>query len=49
MAEKEGESSNQILETLEEWNDYLNRYTPYFKDTSTPIEPLAINPPKPPS
>ena len=27
MASLRGESSNQLLETLEEWNDYLERYS----------------------
>jgi hypothetical protein len=26
VASLRGESSNQLLETLEEWNDYLERY-----------------------
>lgn len=27
MASLRGDSSNQLLETLEEWNDYLERYS----------------------
>jgi hypothetical protein len=27
LASLRGESSNQLLETLEEWNDYLERYS----------------------
>ena len=30
MAEREGDSSNQLLETLEEWNDDLERHVPEF-------------------
>jgi hypothetical protein len=28
VASLRGESSNQLLETLEEWNNYLERYAP---------------------
>ena len=28
LASLRGESSNQLLETLEEWNNYLERYAP---------------------
>jgi hypothetical protein len=28
VASLRGESSNQLLETLEEWNDYLEHYLP---------------------
>jgi len=34
MAEREGETSNQLLETLEEWNEYLEAHAPYFKEPS---------------
>ena len=36
MAERESESSNHILETLEEWNDYLGRYAPYYQGEDKP-------------
>ncbi|MCP4934705.1 MAG: hypothetical protein GY927_10995 [bacterium] len=36
MAETVSESSNHILETLEEWNDYLGRYAPYYQDADKP-------------
>ncbi len=28
----EEETSNRLFETLEEWNDYLKRYVPAFKE-----------------
>jgi hypothetical protein len=32
MAHLEGETSNRLFETLEEWNDYLTRYIPDFAE-----------------
>jgi len=32
MAETQGEIPNQLLDTLEEWNDYLEAHAPYFKE-----------------
>jgi hypothetical protein len=31
MARLEGETSNSLLETLEDWNTYLERHAPYFQ------------------
>ena len=32
MADNEGETSNQILDTLAEWNDYLENHVPYYQE-----------------
>lgn len=32
LARLEEETSNRLFETLEEWNDYLKRYVPAFKE-----------------
>jgi hypothetical protein len=32
MARLEGQTSNELFETLEEWNTYLNQHTPYFQE-----------------
>ncbi|GKS69679.1 hypothetical protein W03_16830 [Nitrosomonas sp. PY1] len=32
VAETECESSNRILEVLEEWNDYLKHNVPYYQE-----------------
>ena len=34
MAHFEGESSNRLFETLEEWNEFLRKYAPFFKEVS---------------
>ncbi|MES9999183.1 MAG: hypothetical protein ABW125_07255, partial [Candidatus Thiodiazotropha lotti] len=34
MAHFEGETSNRLLETLEEWNEFLEKYAPYFKEVA---------------
>lgn len=34
MARFEGETSNRLLETLEEWNEFLKKYAPYFKEVA---------------
>jgi len=34
VAETECESSNRILEILEEWNDYLKHNVPYYQEPS---------------
>jgi hypothetical protein len=36
VASLRGESSNQLLETLEEWNDYLERYPAIIPGATTP-------------
>ena len=32
MADFEGETSNRLFETLEEWNTYLKDNVPYFQE-----------------
>ncbi|MEW8332582.1 MAG: hypothetical protein AB2692_16735, partial [Candidatus Thiodiazotropha sp.] len=34
MARPDGETSNRILQTLEEWNKFLEKYTPFFKEVA---------------
>jgi hypothetical protein len=34
MAHFEGETSNRLLETLEEWNEFLKKYAPFFKEVA---------------
>jgi hypothetical protein len=34
LARLEGETSNQIFEALEEWNNYLKRHAPTFRGPS---------------
>ena len=36
MARLEGATSNKLLETLEEWNEYLERHVPYFQEPTEP-------------
>lgn len=40
MAETEGNNSNpdedNLLEILEEWNEYLERHVPYFQEPQEP-------------
>ncbi|MEJ2755983.1 MAG: hypothetical protein P8104_09170 [Gammaproteobacteria bacterium] len=34
MAHFEGETSNRLFQTLEEWNDFLKKYAPFFKEVA---------------
>jgi hypothetical protein len=34
MVDREGETSNHLFETLQEWNDYLEQNIPDFKEAS---------------
>jgi len=30
----EGETSNRLFQTLEEWNEFLKKYAPFFKEVA---------------
>jgi hypothetical protein len=34
MAHFEGESSNLLFQTLEEWNEFLKKNVPFFKEVA---------------
>lgn len=34
MAHIEGETSNRLFQTLEEWNEFLKKYAPFFKEVA---------------
>jgi len=34
MAHFEGETSNRLFQTLEEWNELLKQFAPFFKEVA---------------
>tara|TARA_B110000858_G_C17809185_1_gene479957 strand:+ start:778 stop:900 length:123 start_codon:yes stop_codon:yes gene_type:complete len=34
LAHLEGETSNRLFQTLEEWNEFLEKYAPFFKEVA---------------
>ena len=34
MARLEGETSNRLFQTLEEWNEFLKKFAPFFKEVA---------------
>jgi len=34
MAHFGGETSNRLFQTLEEWNEFLKKYAPFFKEVA---------------
>ena len=34
MAHFEGETSNRLFQTLEEWDDFLKQFAPFFKEVA---------------
>lgn len=37
MVGLEGETSNHLLDTLAEWNTFLEQHVPYFRDEQAPV------------